>query len=284
MRWREHLPGPGPPGSGLARSGLRGSGPAGPRPALAWPALAGLLLGLLALGPALARGFLLSYDMVAVPRPPFTAAMFGLAGTLPRAVPSDAVAAVAALVLPADIVQKLLLLSIFVLASSGVAALLAGEHWLARLAGAAWYAWNPFVAERLIIGQWAMLLGYGGLPWVLRAVTRPAPNRWRWAARVTVALIPAAVGGFSAMCLSALIAIPAAACTARSAAGRAQPRARAERRDPGPRGESPTVPPAAVEPAAVEPAGVSPLVSSPLVSGPPGAGLPGGWRPLGPCC
>ena len=44
----------------------------------AWPAaLAGLLLGLLALGPGLGRGFLLSYDMVAVPRQPFTAAMFG---------------------------------------------------------------------------------------------------------------------------------------------------------------------------------------------------------------
>ena len=29
--------------------------------------------------------------------------------------------------------------------------------------------WNPYVAERLIIGQWALLIGYAGLPWVLRA-------------------------------------------------------------------------------------------------------------------
>jgi hypothetical protein len=174
-------------------------------------ALAGLLLGLLALGPGLSRGYLLSYDMVAVPRQPFTAAMFGLGGGPPRAVPSDAVAATAARVLPADVVQKLLLLSIFVLACSGLAALLAGQPALARLAGAAWYAWNPFVAERLILGQWAMLLGYGALPWVLRAVTRDAPSRWRWAGGVALALLPAAVGGFTALGLSALAALPAAA-------------------------------------------------------------------------
>src|SRR5215472_17003043 len=71
----------------------------------AGPALAvGLGLGLLALGPGLQRGFLLSYDVVIVPRQSFTAAMAGLTGGPPRAVPSDAVVAVAARVLPADIV------------------------------------------------------------------------------------------------------------------------------------------------------------------------------------
>ena len=179
----------------------------------AWPAaLAGLLLGLLALGPGLGRGFLLSYDMVAVPRQPFTAAMFGWGGALPRAVPSDAVTAAAARVLPADIVQKLFLLAIFVLAAAGLGVLLADQHWLARLAGAVCYAWNPYVAERLIIGQWALLLGYAGLPWVLAAVTRPAATWWRWAGRLALALLPAAAGGFSAMCISALVALPVAAC------------------------------------------------------------------------
>ncbi len=139
----------------------------------AWPGLlVGLGLGVLALGPGLQRGFLLSYDMVLVPREPFSAAMAGLNGGPPRAVPSDAVLAVASRVLPADLVQKLVLLAIFVLACSGAAALLRGEHWLARLAAGAYYAWNPFVAERLIIGQWALLLGYAGLPWVLRAALR----------------------------------------------------------------------------------------------------------------
>ena len=137
------------------------------------PGLAvGLVLGLLALGPGLRRGFLLSYDMVFVPREPFTSAMFGLSGGAPRAVPSDFVVAVASRLLPADIVQKLILLLIFVLACSGAAALLDREPVLARLAAAVFYGWNPYVAERLIIGQWALLLGYAGLPWVLRAVLR----------------------------------------------------------------------------------------------------------------
>src|SRR5580693_1741126 len=87
-------------------------------------AAVGLGLGLLALGPGLQRGFLLSYDMVFVPREPFSAAMAGLAGGPPRAVPSDAVLAAASRVLPADVAQKLVLLSIFVLACAGAAALL----------------------------------------------------------------------------------------------------------------------------------------------------------------
>src|SRR5215468_4384102 len=178
----------------------------------AGPGLAvGLVLGLLALGPGLRRGFLLSYDMVIVPRQPFTAAMAGLTGGPPRAVPSDAVVAAAARVLPADIVQKLVLLSIFVLACSGAAALLAGQPWYARLAAGVYYTWNPFVAERLIIGQWALLLGYAGLPWALRAVTTDPVASWRGARRLGLALLPAAVGGFAAMTISALVVLPAAA-------------------------------------------------------------------------
>jgi hypothetical protein len=175
------------------------------------PALVlGLVLGLLALGPGLRRGFLLSYDMVIVPRQPFTAAMAGLTGGPPRAVPSDAVVAAASRALPADIVQKLILLSVFMLACSGAAALLAREPWFARLAAGVFYAWNPFVAERLIIGQWALLLGYAGLPWALRAVTRYPVASWRGAGHLGLALLPAAIGGFAAMTISALVVLPAA--------------------------------------------------------------------------
>jgi hypothetical protein len=180
-----------------------------------WPGAAGLLglaLGLLALGPGLRRGFLLSYDMVAVPREPFTGAMFGLTGGPARAVPSDAVLAALSRVIPADLAQKALLLTVFVLACAGPVALLRREPWFARLAAGVFYTWNPFVAERLIIGQWALLLGYAGLPWVLRAALR-AGEGWRGAGRLLLALLPAAAGGFAAIAISALVAVPAAALT-----------------------------------------------------------------------
>jgi len=194
-----------------APAAVRRAGTAGPGlAARAAPALAGLGLGLLALGPGLRRGFLLSYDMVVVPRQPFTPALAGLAGGPPRAVPSDAVVAVASRVLPADLVQKLLLLSIFTLACSGAAALLAREPWFARLTAGVFYAWNPFVAERLIIGQWALLLGYAGLPWALRAATTGTVASWRGAGRLGLALLPAIVGGFAAMTVTALVVLPAA--------------------------------------------------------------------------
>jgi hypothetical protein len=170
----------------------------------------GLALGLLALGPGLSRGFLLSYDMVAVPRESFTAAMFGLSGGPARAVPSDAVLAALSRVVPADIGQKLLLLTIFVLACSGGAALLDRDPWFARLAVGVCYTWNPFVAERLIIGQWALLLGYAGLPWALRAAVAGPVASWRGAGRLLAGLLPAAAGGFAAMSVSALVVLPAA--------------------------------------------------------------------------
>jgi hypothetical protein len=174
-------------------------------------AAVGLGLGLLALGPGLQRGFLLSYDMVFVPREPFSAALPGLAP--PRAVPSDLVVAAASRVLPADIVQKLILLAIFVLACSGAAALLDREPLLARLAAGVFYAWNPYVGERLIIGQWALLLGYAGLPWVLRAVLAPDLVRRRGVTRLGLALLPAVIGGFDAMAITVLVAVPAALLT-----------------------------------------------------------------------
>src|SRR5580692_4660501 len=183
-----------------------------PRPGagLAAPAL-GLALGLLALGPGVGPGYLLSYDMVFVPHPQFNSAVLGTSGTLPRAVPSDAVTAALARALPADLVQKLVLLSIFVLACAGAARLLSGERLPARLAAGAVYAWNPFVAERLILGQWALLLGYAGLPWVLAAAAGPDGSVTRRMSRLAVALLPAAVGGFAAMAISGLVAVPAAA-------------------------------------------------------------------------
>ena len=180
------------------RAWCRGEGPG---------AVTGLLLGLLALGPGLGRGFLLSYDMVFVPREPFSAALPGLAP--PRAVPSDLVVAVASRILPGDVVQKVILLAIFVIGCAGAAALLECRPLAARLAASVFYVWNPYVGERLIIGHWALLLGYAGLPWVLRAATAPDVTSRRGAARLVLAIVPAVIGGFAAMAITALVLVPA---------------------------------------------------------------------------
>ncbi|MEV5574968.1 hypothetical protein AB0L06_33440 [Spirillospora sp. NPDC052269] len=168
-------------------------------------ALTGLVLGLLALGPGLARGFLLSYDMVVVPRQPLTALTFGLTGTLPRHVPSDAFVAALSAVLPGDLVQKALLLAVFVLGCAGAAALVPTRRLLPRLAAGVCYVWNPYVAERLVLGHWALLLGYAALPWAVAAASTGE------AKRVARALVPAAIGGFAAMAIAGLPTLAVAA-------------------------------------------------------------------------
>ncbi len=164
-------------------------------------AAAGLVLGVLAIGPALAPGFTLSYDMVFVPHPVFTRATFGLTGTLPRHVPSDAVVTALSHLAPAELVQKAILVAIFVLACASASTLVPGGRLLPRLAAGVVYAWNPFVAERLLLGQWALLLGYAALPLVVGAAARGDPRR------LLITLLPAAVGGFAAWAVSALVAL-----------------------------------------------------------------------------
>lgn len=200
------------------------------------PAAAGLVLGMLAIGPGLMPGFVLSYDMVFVPDPRFTAMTFGGTGTVPRHVPSDAFVTALATVLPADLVQKSILLSIFVMACVSAASLVPVDHLLPRLVAGVCYAWNPFVAERLLIGQWALLLGYAALPWVVAAAARTAREAteareartarsggrgWPGLAppcALVCALVPAAIGGFAAMAVSGLTALTVA--VAAPAAGR----------------------------------------------------------------
>ncbi|MGN9783738.1 hypothetical protein ACTMTF_20050 [Nonomuraea sp. ZG12] len=170
------------------------------------PAFLGLGLAVLALGPALGWGFVLRYDLLFVPDPP----LLPDTGGFPRAVPSDFVVAMLSRVLPVEVVQKAFLVGIFVLAASGAAALVPPERRLARLVAAAFYAWNIYLAQRLMLGQWALLLGVAGLPWAVRATALPWP-------RLALALLPAAIGGFQAMLVSALTLLPIA--FARSAPG-----------------------------------------------------------------
>jgi hypothetical protein len=138
-----------------------------------------VVLGLLVLGPALAPGYVLSYDMVWVPDLALRSDFLGVGSGLPRAVPSDAVVAVLDEVVPGMLLQKLVLLGTLVAAGSGGAALVArlpvrGERpgVAAQCLAASVFVWNPFVVERLVIGHWPVLIGYAALPWLVLAARR----------------------------------------------------------------------------------------------------------------
>lgn len=127
----------------------------------------GLAAGILALGPALAPGYLLWYDMVFVPGLGLGDRVLGVDGSVPRAVPGDLFVAVLSQLAPGWVVQKMLLLLVFVAVGAGVGRLLPSGPAAGAAAAAA--TWNPYVAERLAIGHWTFLLGYAVLPWLAAA-------------------------------------------------------------------------------------------------------------------
>jgi len=186
-----------------------------PRGRLGSPSRAGLLVAalsaLLQVGPVLGQGYVLTHDMVFVPRLPLTGALLGLRG-VPRAVPSDALVALASRVLPADGVQDLVLVGVLVLGGWGAARLVPTTSGWAGAAAAAAYSWNPYVSGRLLLGQWALLIGYAALPWAASAAVRlRAGLSIRRAAGLVAPLAAAACGGASAGLLAALVALPVVA-------------------------------------------------------------------------
>lgn len=133
-----------------------------------------LALALLLLGPALGHGYVLSYDMVWVPDLALRPDVLGLGSGLPRAVPSDAIVAVLDELVPGMVLQKLMLVLALVVGGVGATRLTDRSSLGAQLVALTLYQWNPFVAERLLIGHWPVLVAYATLPWVLVAA-----QRWR---------------------------------------------------------------------------------------------------------
>lgn len=167
-------------------------------------AATGLVLGLVVLGPALAPGYTLHYDLVHVPDLGLGPRTLGTDGSVPRAVPNDLVVALLSLLLPGWLVQKAVLLGCLVVGGAGVGRL-SRTGWGA-VAGAALWTWNPWVGERLGIGHWGFLVGLALLPWVLVTSARLREGAGsRLAAATAVAL--AALGGSTAGVLATLLAV-----------------------------------------------------------------------------
>lgn len=137
------------------------------------------LLALAVCAPLLAKGYVLSYDMVWVPDLDLDRAeIWGLGSALPRAVPSDAVVGLLGSVIPAAVVQRIVLLGALFMLAVGAARLLRDRPLAAQLAGATFAVWNPFIAERLVLGQWPLLIATAALPWLVSALLDEDGPRW----------------------------------------------------------------------------------------------------------
>jgi len=193
-----------------------------PSPRVAVPVVVAVVQALLVLGPALGGGVAVTHDMAWSPDPRWTPFVLGLDTPAPRAVPSDAVVVLLGKVVGASLAQHLVLLTILVALALGACALLdevlpgVGVAGLVATTVAA--VWNPFVSERLAVGQWAVVLGLAALPWGLRAALRVVRQRSSPYA-VAPALVCAAVGGGNSLLLlggAVLAALLAGAVVSRS--------------------------------------------------------------------
>ncbi|WP_430498759.1 hypothetical protein ACQRWP_27180 [Micromonospora trifolii] len=154
------------------------------------------------LAPLAAPGYALLYDMVFVPRQPLTWDLVAPAQSLPRAVPMDALVSLVTQVVPGWLVQRLALAGAVFLAAVGAGRLMPTDRRAVRLFAALAYAWTPYLAERLLIGQWGLLLAYAALPWLVRAALDLRAGRDGALARVVLAAAPAAItptGGLIAL-------------------------------------------------------------------------------------
>jgi hypothetical protein len=135
----------------------------------------------------------LAYDMVFVPRMPLGRELLGLGTSVARAVPSDLLVALGSRVVPAELLQKLILAGILVFGGWGAARLAPVATAAGGAAAAGLFAWNAHVYERLLMGHWALLVSYAALPWVVRAALDWRAGRTR-PHRLVAALAVAACG------------------------------------------------------------------------------------------
>ncbi|WP_068145300.1 hypothetical protein [Rhodococcoides corynebacterioides] len=137
-----------------------------------------VMLAAVALGPLLGvllpgGGHLLLRDGVTTPRSHLTDSALGLGESAARAVPQDAVVAVASSVVDGGTLVVGILLLALACAGIGagvmVARLLNTASAAPRVVAATVAIWNPYVAERLLQGHWSLVVGYAVLPWTVVA-------------------------------------------------------------------------------------------------------------------
>lgn len=135
-----------------------------------WPVAVMVLPAMLILLPLLGRGYLLHYDMVFSPRIHFNIEALREGGGLYNSLPVTAALKLMSLVMPMDIVQKLILFTIFFLCMYCLYVSVPVRSRSARLLGGLMYTLNPFTYDRFMAGHWKLLLAYALTPLVMRAM------------------------------------------------------------------------------------------------------------------
>lgn len=164
------------------------------------PVIWTLILTMASLWPLfLSRGELMLRDMVVPQNLPLTDAALGLDANAARAVPQDAVLAVMSSFMSAPLLVTAVLFVSFMVGGVAAAELvrrLVGAGLPGQVAASTIVLWNPFVVERLLLGQWSLVLAAVLLPAIaLTAVL--GRNGWRTSAMALAALTPtgAILGG-----------------------------------------------------------------------------------------
>ncbi|WHU46424.1 hypothetical protein QNM97_20905 [Gordonia sp. L191] len=143
----------------------------------------GAVLSAVIVGPLFGGGYLLYRDAVSTPRSFVTDAALGIGPLAPRAVPQDWFVAVAGSVVGGGVVVLVALAAAVLFAAVGFGRLafrlVPGAGRSGAVAAAVVTVWNPFVAERLLQGNWSLLVGYAALGWIVVAVADVAEGRAR---------------------------------------------------------------------------------------------------------
>lgn len=115
--------------------------------------------------PLLGPGYVLTLDMIFTPHVRYPL-------NLDNLWPFHAVMNTLGLMVPSQVLEKLMLLGIFAGAGLGMHRLVPAESQWARYAAGVLYVINPFTYARLMAGQYLVLAGYALMPWFLAALMR----------------------------------------------------------------------------------------------------------------
>ncbi len=140
-------------------------------------------------------GYPLARDLVFTPHQPMRTAWLGLGDAPARAVPLDAIVSLVDAIVGGAVLSRFAILGLLVLAGAAAHRVLAGAGPVARAAVAGFAVWNPFVIERLALGQWALLWAYAAAFAIVGTAAhyRRGEGGWRELAPLSMALAVAAI-------------------------------------------------------------------------------------------